>query len=61
MEKIIHISISIVASSLRFGQIMDDDDRKVDLEGQGHRSKVKVKVKTKRDFRSYRTVLQLML
>ena len=42
VEKLIHISITIVASSMRFGQIMDFDDPKVDLEAQGHRSKVKV-------------------
>ena len=40
VEKIIHISISIVARGLKFGQNMDVDDPKVDLEG--HRSKVKV-------------------
>ena len=43
VEKIIHISISIVARGMKFGQNMDVDDPKVDLEGQGHRSKVKIK------------------
>ena len=42
MEKIIHISISIIASSMKFGQTMDVGDSNVDFEGQGHRSKVKV-------------------
>ncbi len=40
MEKIIYISISVVASGMYFGQIMDVDGPKVDFEGKGHRSKV---------------------
>ncbi len=39
---IIHISKSIASRVMKFGQGMDVDDSKVDLEGQGHRSKVKV-------------------
>ncbi len=32
----------MVARGMTFGQIMDVDDPKVDLEGQAHRSNVKV-------------------
>ncbi len=39
VEKIIHISISIVARGMKFGQSMDVYDLKVDLEGQGQRSR----------------------
>ena len=38
----IHISKSIARRIMKFGHIMDVDEPKVDLEGQGHRSKVKV-------------------
>ncbi len=34
---------------MKFGQGMDVDDPKVDLKGQGHRSKVKVTRSEKRD------------
>ena len=39
---VIHISKSIAPRVTIFDQSMDGDDSKVDLEGQGHRSKVKV-------------------
>ena len=39
---IIHISKSSAPRVMKFGQIMDVHDAKVDLEGQGHRSKIKV-------------------
>ena len=42
VEKIIHISISMVARGMNFGQNMDVGHPKVCLEGQGHRSKFKV-------------------
>ncbi len=48
MEKIIHISIPIVARGMKFGQNMDVDDPKVDTEGQGHGPKVKVTRSKKR-------------
>ncbi len=43
---------------MTFGQHMDVNDPKVDLEGQGHRSKVKVMRLKKRYFRSHWTTLQ---
>ncbi len=39
VEKIIHISRSIVVRGMKFGQRVDVDDLKVDLEGQGQRSR----------------------
>ncbi len=45
---------------MEFGQNMDTDDPKVDLEGQGHRSKVKV-TRSKFFFRSHLTGLQVMI
>ncbi len=39
---IIHIAKSIAPRAMKFGQGMARDDPKVDLDGQGHRSKVKV-------------------
>ncbi len=43
---------------MKFGQNMDVDDPNVDLESQGHRSKVKVTRSKKHDFRSHLTTLQ---
>ena len=43
---------------MKFGQNMDVDDPNVDLEGQGHRSKVKVTRSKKHDFRSHLPTLQ---
>ncbi len=43
---------------MKFCQNMDVDDSNVDLEGQGHRSKVKVTRSKKHDFRSHSTILQ---
>ena len=42
--------------NLRFGQNIDVDDPKVDLEGQGHRSKVKVIRSKNRYFKSNLTI-----
>ena len=43
---------------MKFGQGMDVDDPKVDLEDQGHRSKVKVTRLKKTQFRVALTFLQ---
>ncbi len=40
--KLIHISKTVGPRVTKFGKGMDVDDPKVDLEGQGYRSKVKV-------------------
>ena len=46
-----HISGTVGLRVTKFGQGMDVDDSKVDLEGQGHRSKVKVARLKKSHFR----------
>ena len=43
---------------MKFGQNMEVDDPNVDLEGQGHRSKVKVTRSKEHDVRSHSTTLQ---
>ncbi len=45
---------------MEFGQNMDVDDPNVDLEGQGHRSKVKITRSKKHDLRSHSTTLQAL-
>ena len=45
---------------MKFGQHVDVDDPKVDLEGQGRRSKVKVTRSKKRSFRSHLTTLKVI-
>ncbi len=50
-QKLINISVNIAPRAMKFGQDMGWNDPKVDLEGQGHRSKVKVTRSKKRPFR----------
>ena len=45
---------------MEFGQNMDVDNPNVDLECQGHRSKVKVTRSKKHGFRSHSTTLQVI-
>ena len=46
---------------MKFGQRMEEDDPKVDLDGQGHRSKVKVTRVKKRNLEPQLTGLQVIL
>ena len=57
---IIHNSKSIAPMVTKFGQDMGVGDPMVDLEGQGHRSKVKVTGKKKRHFGCHLTALQVI-
>ncbi len=54
------ISGTVILRVMKFGHNMDVDDPKVELEDQGHRSKVKVTRSKNGNFMAHLTILQVI-